>query len=210
MKYSNSIPLIFAVLLLSGCSLGEEEKRLTQLFQDKAQENKTLQEKLQQAKNTVKQLNTKMIEQDIVISEHQISLKKHAATQAQLKQATADMVQQAEQMELVNRNNKKLEQENLSLKEELTDSLAQVSDITKKLAAEDLKMTTLLESIGQQEDENKDLLEQLNNKETELQEQIQLQQKTINDMTKQSNSKKAPINDLTDSPEKQKAAESGQ
>jgi len=210
MKYSNSIPLIFAVLLLSGCSLGEEEKRLTQLFQDKAQENKTLQEKLQQAKNTVKQLNTKMIEQDIVISEHQILLKKHAATQAQLKQATADMVQQAEQMELVNRNNKKLEQENLSLKEELTDSLAQVSDITKKLAAEDLKMTTLLESIGQQEDENKDLLEQLNNKETELQEQIQLQQKTINDMTKQSNSKKAPINDLTDSPEKQKAAESGQ
>ena len=75
-KYIHSILLILVALLLSSCDSGEEEQRLTQLFQDKANENKALQEKLQHAENIVEQLNTKMIDQDIIITEHQLLLKK--------------------------------------------------------------------------------------------------------------------------------------
>ena len=205
MKYSNSILLILAVLLLSACGSGEEEQRLTQLFQDKAQENKILQEKLQHAETVVEQLNIKMIEQDVIITEHPLLLNKHAAIQVQLEKVSAIMAQLAEQMDSVNKNNKKLEQDNLSLKEELTGSLAQVSNITEKLAAEEIKVTTLLDSIVQKEDENKELSELLGNKDVEsdhLQQQIQLQQTMINSLAEKLSSKEAQVNALMGSFEK--------
>jgi len=208
MKYINAMLLIVVLLFLSGCDAGEEERRLTDLYQNISDKNKALQKKLQQSENFVEQLNSKMIDQDITITEHRLLLIKYAATQAKLKQITADTAQQAEKMDTINKKNKALEKENLSLKEELMLSSTQLSNIKEKLATEELKMISVLQSVAQKEDEYKNLITQLENR--DINSNKLQQQKTINNITEQLSSKEAQVNAPMDSYEKQKTAVSGQ